>query len=279
MRTTSSMLSRLIFTVLIGFMLTGCGVVDLPEVPNLPDLPNIPGLPESLDELTKQLPGILDELELPDLSGIANLPDLSDLPGFTTEPGAISFQGPTEKNIKLGERIPGTDIQLVSIDDQGANFQIAGYNARRNAGDSLDFDGNWPGIEGVTYTVRLRVYRVGSENVRAAGVHQMVVRNIQPVMGTAPQGDGYVRLPFSVAANAGTQFKGLTLSYVATGDRGGELGGLSGNEYPFRKMGDSVSWEGTLRSDIPVRYSTRVLYYGADSMRLGGTVSLYLPGL
>ncbi|MEM7129955.1 MAG: hypothetical protein AAF702_26735 [Chloroflexota bacterium] len=275
--------SYLLLMVLVSLLFTavssGCGVVDLPQVPEIPELPDIPGLPQSLDELTEQIPGILDELEIPDLSGIANLPDLSDLPGFTTEPGVISFQGPTEKRINIGETIPGTDIQLTSIDDQGANFQIAGYNSRRATGDSLDFDGGWSGLDGITYTVRLRIYRIGSESVRAAGVHQMVIQNIQPVAGPVPQHDQYLRVPFSIAANSGENLKGLTIGYVGSADRGGELSGLSGDEYPFRKIGDSISWEGTVRNDIPVRYSLRVLYYGANSIRVGGTVAVYLPGL
>lgn len=266
----------------MAVILSGCGFGDLPEVPKIPempDLPNIPGMPQSLDELSEQLPGILDELQLPDLSEIANLPDLTALPLTTTEPGAIVFQGPTEKQIRVGQRLPGTDIELVSVDDQGANFRIAGFNARRSVGDSLDFDGGWPGVEGITYTVRLRVYRVGTESVRAAGVHQMIVRNIDPVAGPAPQHDGYIMLPFTIAAGAGEQLKGLTLGYAGASDRGGELTGLSQDEYPFRKIGDSLEWEGSLRSDIPVRYSLRVLYYDADGIRVGGTVSLYLQGL
>lgn len=276
---------RIIVIALSLFMLqitTGCGFVDVPtvpEIPELPDLPDIPGLPQSFDELAEQVPGLLEDLELPDLSQIPGLPELSDLPGVSNEPGVLTLQGPTERNIAIGERIPGTDIELASVSEQGATFLIAGLNAQRTRGDSLDFSGPWPGINGVDYTLRLRIYRIGNGNVRAAGVHRMIIRDIQPTPGAAPQGENFVRLPYSVSADNDRRFKGMLLGYLGSTDRGAEITGLAADEYPFRKIGDSILWEGTLRSDIPVRYNARLLFYGEQNARIGGTVSLYLPGI
>lgn len=274
-----STLSTLLTVVLLT---AGCGLVDVPavpEIPDIPDLPDIPGLPGSFDDLVDQVPGLLDELELPDLSQIPGLPELSDLPAFSGEPGVLTFQGPMERSIAIGERIPGTDIELVSVTDQSAQFRIAGYDAPRSRGDSLDFDGEWAAIPGVEYTVRLRVYHIGSDSVRAAGVHRMVVENIQPAIGQAPQTEQYIRLPFSISADNDQLFKGMSLGYLGSSERGAEISGLPGNEYPFRKTGDTVVWEGTLRPDIPARYNLRLLFYTEQGARLGGTVSLYLPGL
>lgn len=271
-----------VLSLVIMLIVSGCGVVDVPSVPELPEIPeipDIPGLPQSFDELADQVPGLLEDLELPDLSQIPGLPELSDLPGISDELGVLTVQGPTERSIAIGEQIPGTDIQLASISDQGAIFRIAGLNAQRSRGDSLDFDGPWPGVDEVDYTVRLRVYYIGTESVRAAGVHRMIIRDIQPVAGSAPQHDNYVRLPFSVDANNDQRFKGMTLGYIGSAERGAEISGLAADEFPFRKIGDSILWEGTVRPDIPVRYNARLLFYSEQNARIGGTVSLYLPGI
>jgi hypothetical protein len=158
-----------VLALCLALLLAGCslpGVGDLPiEIPGNPQLPN-------LDQLR--------DLGLPDLSGIANLPQIADLPALNVADNAIVFAGPTERKIRLGERIPGTDIVLNAISADGAEFQIGGMRAVRSLGDSLDFDGNWPGIGGVTYNLRLRVYLVEGDGVRAAGVHRLLVETITP---------------------------------------------------------------------------------------------------
>jgi len=64
---------------------------------------------------------------------------------------------------------------------------------------------------------------------------------------------------------------------VGSGDRGGQLSGLPENDYPYRKTGDSITWNGHIRSDITASYNLRMLVYGADRAQVGGIVTLALP--
>jgi hypothetical protein len=254
--------------------LAGCILPDYPFSPELPsDLPQIPGLPSELSDL----PEILGDLGLPDLSEIVGLPDEDSLPSMEHRPGGIVFRGPSEKRINIGARIPGTDMTLLHIGEDGAEFEIDGMRSVRTIGDSLDFDGPWPGIEGVDYSLRLRIYRISGDYVRAAGVHQLGILDVQPVQVSVDLREPVLKFAFSSGVKTNENIAGITYGYGGQDDRGGRLSGLDEGEYPYRKIGDSIRWEGQLRPDIPAQYNVRMLYYGPESARVGGVVKLSLP--
>lgn len=256
-------------------MLAGCNLpVQLPTT-----LPvEIPGVPKDLGELQ----GMLGELGIPDLSELSNVPGLDALSGLQTPPGAIAFQGPLDMALTVGQTIPGTDIRFVSAEAgaTSAQFEIAGLRAPRQLGDSLDFDGTWPGASGVTYHLRLRVYQISNGQARAAGVQRVVIANVSPqVSNVTVEGRGYVmRFPHSVTANAGSTFAGMTLGYSGQDSRGAILQGLAEGQYPYRKLGDSVEWKGLLTPEIPVEYQLRMLFYQEANATVGGVAIISLPG-
>jgi hypothetical protein len=282
-----SCISKLIVVLAAVTLLAGCGgnlpswpggeeaptLPDLPQMPDISQLPSLPGLPSEIE----QLPGLLNELGLPDLSQIAGLPDLSDLPLTTTPPGGMIFNGPIERGLNVGDRVPGTDIQLVGVSDAGAEFDMAGMRSVRVAGDSLDYDGPWPSLPGATYNLRLRIYRVGDQSVRAAGVHQLTVQGVQPVQTNAGVSNATLRFPFTTGASVGETFAGTTYTYLGEDERGAQIGGLPQGDYPYRKVGDSLPWAGDLRPDIKAEYNLRILMYNETGARVGGTVKLGLP--
>lgn len=246
---------------------------ELPQLPEMPDLSQLPGIPDSL----RNLPDVINDLGLPDLSQIANLPALEDLPALQTPPGAISYNGPTEWPLNVGEGIPGTDIVLTGVTDAGAEFQIAGMRSLRQMGDSLDFDGDLPSIGGVTYNLRLRIYYIGNNSIRAAGVQRILIRDIQPQKADVALGGRTIKLPFTVNVSTGGTIAGTTLGYGGEEERGGRITGLPEGDYPFLKIGDSISWKGYVRADIPVDYQLRMLYYDANQAQVGGIVTIALP--
>ncbi|MBX3011826.1 MAG: hypothetical protein KF832_09990 [Caldilineaceae bacterium] len=270
-------LSRLLIALLLGTMIfSACSAPQLPEIPELPDLsqlPSLPGIPENL----RDIPDLLGQLGLPDLSTIPNLPQLEDLPGLQTPAGAIVFNGPTERQINIGDQLPGTDIRLTNVSAEGAEFQIAGMRSVRAVGDSLDFDGAWPGANGVDYNLRMRIYYTGGSYVRAAGVHRFVIYNIQPTRANVTLSGNTMKFPFTVGVSQGGTIAGTTLGYAGMEDRGGQITGLPEGEYPFRKIGDSIQWKGYVRSDIPADFAIRMLYYDASGARVGGVVTLLIP--
>jgi hypothetical protein len=141
----------------------------------------------------------------------------------------------------------------------------------------LDFDGAWPGLSGAQYTLRLRIYIVADAYVRAAGVHRLVISNIQPVTDNPTLPSTTLKFPFTAGAKKGEQFAGLTLRYSGSDDRGGQLGGLPEGDYPYRKIGDSILWKGHVRADIPVEYNVRMLFYNAEQAQIGGVVTVAMP--
>jgi len=236
-----------IASFILAFALTACNFFDRATLPNppieIPDLADIPGIPDSL----KNVPGLLEDLELPDLSKIADLPGLSDLPAFQREPGTLSLRGPTDKKVEIGERIPGTDIEL------------------------------WPGTSDITYNLRLRIYNISNSNVRAAGVQQLIVSKIQPMSAPPQKARIELKFPHTASARVGELIDGTTFGYVGQHERGAEISGLAEGDYPYRKTGDSIKWNGLLRSDIPIEYRLRVLLAREESINVGGTVAVYLP--
>ncbi|MEZ4732142.1 MAG: hypothetical protein R3E79_33920 [Caldilineaceae bacterium] len=262
-----------IVLLLITLLLSACSTPQLPELPELPQLPELPAIPESL----RDLPDLLGQLGLPDLSDIPNLPQLEDLPGLQTPPGAIVYNGPTERRLNIGDRLPGTDIVLTNVSEAGAEFQIAGMHSVRAVGDSLDFDGAWPNGNGLDYNLRMRIYYIGSNYVRAAGVHRMVVHNVQPTRANVTLSGNTIKFPFTVSVNNGAAIAGTTLGYSGMNDRGGQITGLPEGDYPYFKIGDSMQWEGYIRADIPAEYNIRMLYYDASGARVGGVVTLAIP--
>jgi hypothetical protein len=255
-------------------VMAGC-TVTLPEsVPQLPNLPSVPGLPADWGELQ----GMLGELGLPDLSRLGDVPGLEALASLAVPTGALAFQGPLELGLEPGQAIRGTDIRLVRGGADGGEFEIAGLRAVRRLGDSLDFDGPWPGMQGVTYHLRLRVYRLTDGGVRAAGVQRVVIENVQPQRAAVTLPREALRFPITVGANVGEDFAGLTLGYVGQdATRGAQLRGLPDGEYPYRKIGDSIDWQGRLRADIAIEYQLRMLYYQPSNARIGGVVLVALP--
>lgn len=279
MKTTKFFRSLVGLLLLLSLLLGACSAPEMPKLPELPALPEmpdlsqLPGIPESL----RDLPNLLTDLGLPDLSSVANLPGVESLPALQTPPGAISFSGPTEWPLNIGDRIPGTDIVLSSVSDAGAEFQIAGMRSVRVVGDSLDFDGDLAGISGVTYNLRLRLYYIGSNSVRAAGVQRLLIRDIQPQKADVTLGGMTMKLPFTVNVSNGEAIAGTTLGYAGMQERGGQITGLPEGDYPFLKIGDSISWKGYLRPDIPIEYNLRMIYYDANRAQVGGIVTLALP--
>lgn len=240
-----------------------------------PSFPEISGLTDKLGGLQQ----FAEDLGLGDLTDLVDLNDLAKLPDVTTPPGAINYNGITQFTIAVGERIPGTDMQLSAIGAQGADFEIAGLRRVSNLGDSLDYSGVWPQLPDVTYDLRLRIIYIGGSSVRAAGWHRLIIPNIAAQV--APAGmtlGGYsMKFPFLVNVPLNQPINGTTLGYGGSDTRGGIITGLPAGEYNFRKVGDSINWLGLVRNDIAAQYTVRMITFTDSGAEIGGTVTVALP--
>ena len=239
-----------------------------------PSFPELPSIPKELGDPSQ----VLKDLGLGELADQFSDMDLT-LPDITTPPGAINFNGPTAVNVGVGETIPGTDIKLSAVNSDGAEFEIAGLRSLRKIGDSLDFDGSWPQLPDVSYTLRLRIFYVGSESVRAAGVHRLLIPNVAPQVATGNQQLGGFQLKFSFLDNVNLNeaIAGTTLVYAGEDSRGGIINGLPQGTYNYFKVGDSLSWIGLVRNGIGAQYDLRMIFYTASNAQLGGTVTVAMP--
>lgn len=240
-----------------------------------PQLPQIPDLPGITDEL-QAIPEALQDRELPDLAGL-ELPGLDSLPSLTAPAGGILLSGPGERRLNPGERLPGTDISFTGIENGQAVFQIAGLRSARAMGDSLIYDGEWPGLPGSRYSLHFRIYLVGEDDVRTAGVHQLMVPSINPQMDATASGSAELHFLFTDAVNVGEPIIGTTLEYLGRYERGAQFLGWPQSQYPYRNTGDSIVWQGALRPEVGARFNLRLLTYGMEGARVGGAVTLLLP--
>ncbi len=259
-------LSRLLILITLLLMLQTAACAP-------PAFPELPGIPDDL----RAVPQALEGLRLPNLSGIA-MPGLDALGVLTAPPGAIVFAGPTAPQLAAGERLPGSDITYVGVDGEDALFTIAGLRSLRRMGDSVDFEGAWPGLPGSVYEARLRIYAFTDEGVWLAGVQQLLIPELAPVAGPVPAGAATLTFPFvdGVQADGSDTISGTTLGYLGRYERGAQLAGVPEGEYPYRTVGDSVVWRGQLRPEVGARYDVRIIAYGRDSLRVGGTVAVTL---
>ena len=264
--------------VMAAVLLAGCSLPVQAPIP-LPgqDSGNDSGdgfrLPADLGDLAN----MWQDLGLPDLSDLADLPGVDSLPIVESVPGGIVLRGPVERRVVAGNYVPGTDLYLTRTGSNGAEFEILSMRSVRTVGDSLDFDGAWPGLQGVEYSARLRIYHVGEAQVRAAGVHQLKITGIAPQKtNLALVGQG-VKFPYTARVAVGETIPGTTLGYAGENEFGAELTGLDADEYPYRKVGDSVRWMGNLRPDIAAEFHLRILTYDSQHAQIGGTVTVAAP--
>jgi len=72
----------------------------------------------------------------------------------------------------------------------------------------------------------------------------------------------------------GALIPGTTISFAGKSDSGAELKGVSG--YAFRRLGDSIGWQGQLRANTYLDMTLRVIAYTNDFLQLGGLATIGL---
>ena len=191
-----------------------------------------------------------------------------------TSGGALVYKGPVEFAVERGEKVPGTDLPLVSIADKTAEFTIDGQRALKKAGDSLDWKGTTG--KGAQLDLGLRVLLVSEQSVHLGGTAEITIESPQP-QAQAISGDAGTKfgMPVTYGVDLGKTIPGTLISYQGKDEeKGAKFGGIS--DYAYRKMGDSLVWEGKLRDNVKLKLDLRVLFFNESSVRLGGTATLWI---
>ena len=186
----------------------------------------------------------------------------------------LVLEGPVEMGIEVGERLPGTPVELLSITDGTARVSIAGALAEKKVGDSLDWSGTVR--EGVELKLALRIIWIEEDELRTAGTARLRIRQPAPAPQTiVNEPPVHYALPMTAAVKRYQPVPGTTITYLGKDpDKGAVFGGVAG--YPYRKVADSLTWEGQLREGVLARHELRVILFTDDQAQVGGIVHVYI---
>ena len=185
----------------------------------------------------------------------------------------LTYRLPTAFTVSMGDTLPGTNIQYVSEDDTGVHFSIGGQDALKRKGDSLDWEGE--PVAGVDAELSLRIIWYTAEEVYVAGTGKLVVADVAPATADVAE-DAEIKYsgPMTYSVRKGDQIPGSLVTYEGQSDEGAQFSGAG--DYPYRKAGDSVFWEGQLRNGVSIRLDLRVVQYSENRATLAGLVTLWV---
>ncbi len=189
-------------------------------------------------------------------------------------PVELTYTAPVEISVKAGENLPGSGIRYVGESEKGAEVLIAGQRALKQKGDSLDWKGD--PVEGASVDLSLRVLWFTEDALTLAGAGKVVVRQPtpQPALIQTDWPLKFTNAPVTYGVARNEYIPGTTIEYLGKEEEGAHLGGIDG--YPYRKGADSILWDGKLREKVYLRLNVRVLYIGENSLRVGGTASIWI---
>ena len=195
------------------------------------------------------------------------------LPGAGSSASRLTYTLPTTLTVKAGQELPGTEIVYERMSGDSAQLRIKGQTALKRRGDSVSWKGLWR--DGVTGDLALRVVHYSEEELRLAGTVKVVVEGVDPQRGV-PRTSSPLHFagPVAYSVSKGKGLPGTTFAYLGHAEDGAELGGL--NEYPFRKAGDSIVWEGRLRPGVYLKLDVRAVQYDDRALRVAGLASLWI---
>ncbi|NLX43074.1 MAG: hypothetical protein GXY79_06300 [Chloroflexi bacterium] len=185
----------------------------------------------------------------------------------------LTFSLPTTLSITRGASLLNTGISYESASDDAVWLNIGGRRALKRMGDSVSWKGSL--FAGTNAELALRLVHIGEDKVDLAGTARITVHDVSPEAGglvtTAPV---TFSGPVAYGVAVDSYIPGTTLAYLGPAEEGAELSGL-GNEYPYRRMGDSVIWEGRLRPGVYLRTELRTVQYDSKGLRLAGIATLW----
>ncbi len=194
----------------------------------------------------------------------------------------LLYKGPIEQTVPAGSFLSGTKIKYVGLTkDNTAEVSINGQRAFKRSTDSLDWTGS--PVKGVQVQLSDRLLWLDQERLRLAGTIRLKVDNVTPKLASLPKIPDkpipnliVYKVPVIYQVKRGASIPGTTLTYVGNTEKGAQLGGLPKDEYPYRQVGDSIAWQGQLRSGVYLNLLTRTVLYNDDSLNVTGLASIIL---
>jgi hypothetical protein len=202
-------------------------------------------------------------------------------PGGPILEGTLIYSGPAEIGVGAGQLVPGTDVGYLEKVDDTAKVRIGEQRAFKRPGDSL----NWAGspLRGTDLELKQRVLWFNDRTLQLAGTVRLDIRNADPQRGPIPgqpeEPDPSLvvyKLPVLYRVKTGENIPGTTLVYGGQAEEGARLGGLSAGEYPYRQVGDSIAWQGQLRSGVFLDLLVRATLFDDSGLTVAGFATIML---
>lgn len=193
-------------------------------------------------------------------------------------PNQLRYSAPTEKKIDRGSFLPGTGIAYVGpTAERGAEMRIDGQTAFKKVADSVTWSG--APLAGVQLDINQRVLFYNEDQLRLGGQVTILIDEVtpQPLPGPA-RSDITFAIPVTYNIKVGETVPGATLRLERIDpERGAEFSGWSVEQVPFKKAGDSIIWDGSLRPGVAITFKEmRVAFIGDNNVRLAGIVEVAL---
>lgn len=186
---------------------------------------------------------------------------------------SMAYSGPIEVGIEQGTFLAGTDIQYLGETHDGAQILIGDQRATKRIGDSIRWRGEM--APGVTVDLSLRIVFVTEDTLQTAGTVRVTVEGAQPVLGVADtSAPVHYVLPVVYRVERGEAIPGTTITYEGQDAEGARLGNVEG--YPYRRVGDSILWEGRLLPGLWLDLLARTALIGEDQLDVVGTADLWI---
>jgi hypothetical protein len=175
--------------------------------------------------------------------------------------------------VRPGDLVPGTDTRYVGRTAEGAEFLVAGQRIVKQKADSLDWAGS--PVPGVELDLKLRIIWFTEDALYAAGKAELTISDVAPRASAIP-GDAPLsyQAPVHYSVPVEGTLPGTTLTYEGEDAAGAQFSGVDG--YPYRRQGDSLRWEGWVRSNVAVKHELRLVQHDEQSARLMGVVRLWI---
>ncbi len=179
-----------------------------------------------------------------------------------------------EIGIPAGSTLPGTEVQYRGMTDGRAEVYIEGKRALKQKADSLSWEGQVR--EGVSLDLDLRVLTFNESTLRVGGIAKATVTGAGIQAATPPQESSLMFDKVTVAYTVKEEetIPGTLLIYKGKTDEGAELGGT--DDYPYRKVGDSIVWTGSIKDNVWLRLDLRVTLFTEKSLTVTGLASLWI---
>ena len=194
----------------------------------------------------------------------------------------LVYRGPIEQTVPAGSFISGANIKYIGLrEDKTAEVLINGQRAFKRSSDSLDWTGS--PLNGVKIQLSDRILWFSKEQLQLVGTIRLTVTQATPKRSQVPQIANQptpnlviYKVPVIYRVKPGEAIPGTTLMYVQNTEKGAQLGGLPKDNYPYRKVGDSIAWQGQLRSGVYLNLLARTVLYDDDSLNVTGVATIIL---